>query len=76
MFFSSIIIFMANAADQEQDRRQTCLLEGLSAEFAGCEALRASRQADGIRSVVAGSEATGYNVSDKPCCQATTSSDG
>jgi hypothetical protein len=28
------------AADQEQDRRQTCLPEGLSAESAGCEAPR------------------------------------
>jgi len=41
------------------------LPEGLSAEFAGCEALRASRQADGIRSVVAGSETTGYNATDE-----------
>ena len=31
--------------------------EGLSAESAGCEALRASRLADGIRSVVVGREA-------------------
>jgi hypothetical protein len=32
------------------------LPEGLSAESAGCEALRASRQADGIRSVVEGAK--------------------
>ena len=34
------------AADQEQDRRQTCLPEGLSAASACCEALRAEQQGD------------------------------
>jgi hypothetical protein len=34
------------AADQEQDRRQTCLPEGLSAASACCEALRAEQQVD------------------------------
>ena len=33
-----------NAADQEQDRRQTCLPEGLSVAFACCEALRTAQQ--------------------------------
>ena len=56
-FVQDSIFFTPNAADQEQDRRQTCLPEGLSAAFACCEALRASRPANGIRSVVAGREA-------------------
>jgi len=51
------------AADQEQDRRQTCLPTGLSAAFAGCEALRAEQTADGnTQRVVAGAK-----------CPATTS---
>ena len=53
-------------ADQEQDRRQTCLPEGLSAESADCEALRASRQADEIRSALArptSAAGLGQNVS-------------
>ena len=52
MFLFLVDSFSERAADQEQYRRQTCLPEGLSAEFAGCEALRASRPADGIRSAL------------------------
>ena len=33
-----------NSADQEQDRRQTCLPEGLSVAFACCEALCSAQQ--------------------------------
>ena len=36
--------FIYNATDQEQDRRQTCLPEGLTVAFAGCEALREAQQ--------------------------------
>jgi hypothetical protein len=34
-------VYVECAADQQQDRRQTCLSPGLYAESAGCEALRA-----------------------------------
>jgi len=49
---NSLFFAGQRAADQEQDRRQTCLPEGLSAAFAGCEALRASQPANGIRSAL------------------------
>jgi hypothetical protein len=37
-----------------------------SAEFAGCEALRAEQSANGIRSIVAGREASGNNICLQP----------
>ena len=44
LFMSAPCLTHNGGADQEQDRRQTCLPEGLSVAFACCEALRTAQQ--------------------------------
>jgi len=57
MLLFGIELYALIAADQERDRRQTCLPTGSSAAAAGCEARSAEHPADGnTRRLLPGAE--------------------